>query len=101
MESIIDPGSDRCFLCDSKQFLEEHHIFNGALRTKSEQYGLKVRLCADCHRHSRRSAHQCKETKRYLQRIAQIAAMTFYEWDVAQFVAKFYRNYLNQGEDTP
>ena len=34
----------RCWLCGRWGWLEEHHIFGGANRKKSEKYGLK-RLC--------------------------------------------------------
>lgn len=41
----------RCWLCGRWGWLEEHHIFGGANRKKSEKYGLKVGLCGDtCHR---------------------------------------------------
>ena len=43
-----------CWLCGRNgngDPLECHHIFGGAMRKKSEKYGLKVYLCGDrCHR---------------------------------------------------
>ena len=52
MKSIL-PGDQPgiCYLCGSRQRIEDHHIFFGTGgRTKSEEYGMKVHLCADCHR---------------------------------------------------
>ena len=40
-----------CFLCGKVGLLEEHHVFSGPYRSKSERFGLKVGLCGDsCHR---------------------------------------------------
>ena len=34
-----------CFLCGKTGWLEEHHVYPGPFRDKSEKYGLKVGLC--------------------------------------------------------
>ena len=53
----------RCWLCGRWGWLEEHHIFGGANRKKSEKYGLKVGLCGDtCHRNGKDAAHQSAVT---------------------------------------
>lgn len=98
MISIIDHGARACYLCGATSELEVHHIYLNALRSKSEQYGLKVTLCANCHRHSAFSVHNCKATRRYLQKIGQITAMEVYGWDNKRFKREFYRDYL-EGED--
>lgn len=36
-------------MCKTTRNLEEHHIFAGAYRSKSEHYGLKVYLCHNHH----------------------------------------------------
>lgn len=51
MKSIIS-DEKKCFICGSTQNLECHHIFEGSLRKASEKYGLKVWLCARCHRYA-------------------------------------------------
>lgn len=52
-----------CFLCGKTGWLEEHHVYPGPFRDKSEKYGLKVGLCGEsCHRNGRYAAHQCRET---------------------------------------
>lgn len=43
-----------CFLCGKTGWLEEHHVYPGPFRDKSEKYGLKVGLCGEsCHRNGR------------------------------------------------
>lgn len=50
-----------CFLCGKAGWLEEHHVFSGALREKSERYGLKIGLCGEtCHRNGKRAVHNCR-----------------------------------------
>lgn len=48
MKSIIQSKKE-CYCCHTTFNLEEHHIFAGAYRNKSEQYGLKVWLCNKHH----------------------------------------------------
>lgn len=50
MESIIQ-NEKKCLLCGSEMGLERHHVFFGnPNRKKSEENGLWVWLCPDCHR---------------------------------------------------
>lgn len=58
-----------------KQVLEEHHIFGGPNRHLSEEYGLKVYICPECHRTSARAVHQdpAGEANWYLQTEGQKA----------------------------
>lgn len=49
MKSILQ-NEKICYFCGKQYGLEDHHIFAGtANRRISEQYGLKVWLCNDCH----------------------------------------------------
>lgn len=75
-ESLLQNKESRiCYLCARggdyswKQVLEEHHIFGGPNRHLSEEYGLKVYICPECHRTSARAVHQdpAGEANRYLQ----------------------------------
>lgn len=55
-----------------RQRIEDHHIFFGTGgRTKSEEYGMKVHLCADCHREGPEAVHRYREADLYLKRTAQ------------------------------
>lgn len=82
-ESLLQNKESRiCYLCARrggdyswKQVLEEHHIFGGPNRHLSEEYGLKVYICPECHRTSARAVHQdpAGEANRYLQAEGQKA----------------------------
>ena len=73
MKSIIQTEKE-CYLCDSTQNLECHHIFFGnALRPISDKHGLKVWLCALHHRDQKHGAHGNREVVLQLKRAAQKA----------------------------
>lgn len=71
-KSIIDRDvKNQCFICGKTGYTERHHIYGSANRKYSEQYGLTVYLCPECHRTSEISAHRNKEVRITLQRIGQ------------------------------
>lgn len=74
MRSIVEPReADWCYLCGRRGYLETHHVIGGNPGRKlSERYGLKVRLCHECHRGTA-GVHANKEKRRLLQRKAQRA----------------------------
>jgi len=90
----------RCFLCGRNgqgDPLDKHHAFPGALRDKSEQYGLWVYLChARCHIFGAEAVHNCVETKKWIQSFAQKKAMIEQGWTIEQFRREFGKNYLNE-----
>ena len=95
-KSIIDRDmKNRCFICGKTGYTERHHIYGSANRKYSEQYGLTVYLCPECHRTSEISAHRNKEVRITLQRIGQRA---FEEkcGSREQFVKTFGKNYLEE-----
>jgi hypothetical protein len=94
VDSILQKHTDRCFICHSRQWLEWHHVFGGALRSKSERLGLKVRLCHYCHNEPPKGVHQNSEIRHKLQAFAQKKAMAHYGWTVEDFRREFYKNYL-------
>ena len=50
MESILQTTRDRCFICAKVTDLDEHHCLSGTSnRDNSEDYGLKIYLCRNCH----------------------------------------------------
>lgn len=52
-----------CFLCGRICYTERHHIFGGtANRRLSEEDGLVVNLCPDCHNRPPNGAHFNKKT---------------------------------------
>lgn len=85
----------QCWLCGRQGALEDHHIFGGAYRKKSEKFGLKVGLCGDsCHRNGRMAAHQSKETALKLKQYGQRKYMKEQGATVEEFRAQFGKNYL-------
>lgn len=92
----------QCWLCGrngAQDPIDEHHIFGGALRDKSERYGLTVPLCHDrCHIFGAKSAHQCRETMIKLRKYGQRKAMEENGWNVRQFTLEFGKNWLDEDE---
>lgn len=66
-KSIIDRDmKNRCFICGKTGYTERHHIYGSANRKYSEQYGLTVYLCPECHRTSDIAVHRNKEVLKLL-----------------------------------
>jgi hypothetical protein len=100
MESIIQKDRSHCFLCGRNAHadywgLDEHHVFEGANRKKSEKYGLKVYICHDnCHIFGMNSVHRNAEVDKALKRLVQKKAMEHYGWSTEDFRAIFHKNYV-------
>ena len=88
----------KCWLCGANGAadpLDKHHIFGGALRKKSEKYGLTVYLCHhQCHIFGKCAAHQNKRTMQKLHEYGQRKAMAENNWTTEDFIREFYKNYL-------
>lgn len=92
-KSIIKQTEGQCFLCGRTGYLEEHHIFFGEKhRRLSEKYGLKVRICPNCHRDSQDGVHSSREKADELRRIGQRAFEEKYGRE--KFLKVFGKNYL-------
>ena len=75
--------------------LDEHHIFGGSRRKKSEKYGLVVYLChRECHIFGEKAAHNNAETMQALHEYGQRKAMEEQGWITEQFILEFGKNYL-------
>lgn len=98
-KSILQQDTDRCYLCGGfptfSDPLDKHHIFGGALRKKSEKYGLVVHIHHNkCHIFGKDAVHVNAKINRALQAQAQKIAMKRYGWSVEDFRERFYKNYL-------
>lgn len=91
MKSVLQSQKE-CFLCGSQIWLEEHHIFGGAFRKKSEKYGLKVYLCHYCHNEPPNGVHHCQTINLVLKKEGQKAFERIYDHDL--FISEFEKNYL-------
>lgn len=83
-----------CVLCGSNQHIERHHIFGGALRKKSEKYGLVVDLCHSCHNEPPNGVHHNANQMLKLHRYGQLKAMKENNWNIEKFRKEFRKNYL-------
>ena len=97
-DSIIQADITRCFICGqngANDRLEIHHVFNGAYRKKSEEYGLKVALCGNkCHRNGEKAPHRNAVVDKKLKALAQKKAMKYYGWTTSDFIGLFGKNYI-------
>ena len=68
-----------CFFCKKNGAvdpLDKHHVFGGALRKKSESFGLWVYLCHDaCHENGPKSVQKNRRVDQALKAWAQKKAM--------------------------
>lgn len=93
---MFDDDYPCCFICGrngQSDPLERHHIFGGANRKKSEEYKLKVLLCADkCHRNGANAAHMNADTAQMLHEYGQNKFES--EHPNLDFMSIFGKNYL-------
>lgn len=95
MAKSIVQQHKRCYICRAQQCLELHHVYFGfGLRELSDQYGLTVWLCHECHNEPPNGVHQNKEIRRALQARVQAIAMKHYKWSIEDFIRLFRKNYL-------
>lgn len=91
-----------CWLCGRNGCgdpLDKHHIFGGANRSKSEQYGLYVYLCHNrCHENGPDAVHRNPETAQRLHEYGQRLAMEEQNWTAEEFRFEFGKNYLGGDE---
>lgn len=95
--SIIQTDKTRCYICGKNANadywgLDEHHVFSGANRKKSERYGLKVYLChTSCHLYG---VHKNAKLNRQLRANVQKKAMEHFGWTTEDFIKIFGKNYI-------
>lgn len=97
--SIIHQTEGTCYLCmllhgncRYHTTLHEHHIFGGRNRQKSEEYGLKVKLCVEHHETGKEAVHKNAAVDLILKQIGQ---KTFEErFSHEMFMVEFGKNYL-------
>ena len=99
MKSILQKDKSRCYICGgygtSVDPLDCHHVFFGALRSKSDRYGLTVYIHHNrCHIFGRDAVHVNAEVDRALKKRAQIAAMQRYGWSEQEFINEFRKSYI-------
>lgn len=102
MDSILQKDKTKCFICKQNACgdpLDKHHVYFGALRSKSEKYGLTVYLHhSKCHIFGPLAVHVNARINRKLQAYAQQKAMDHYGWSREDFRREFYKNYIEEDE---
>ena len=96
MKSILQKNTCECLICGTTRWLEWHHVFGAATRTKSGEDGLVVRLCHHHHNEPPNGVHHNKVFRRKLQAFAQKKAMEHYGWTVEDFIREYHRSYLEE-----
>ena len=107
-KSILHDETRRdCYLCcllDGdlwyKEVLQEHHIFGGPLRKKSEHYGLKVRLCFE-HHGAKGDKDVHRPDRNDYGEFLKILGQTVFErrYGHERFMKEFGKNYLEVNYD--
>lgn len=92
MRSIIQEEK-RCYICGSTRWIEIHHVYGNAYRTKADRYGLTVPLCHECHNEPG-GVHYNGEIRQKLQAHVQKKAMEHYGWTEDEFRSLFGQNYI-------
>ena len=83
-----------CFLCGRYGTMEMHHVFNGALKRKSERYGAVVPLCHSCHNEPPEGVHFNVENAKALKQALQGKIMQEQGWGIEDWLAVFGKNYI-------
>lgn len=89
--SIMQKDRSRCFICGSRSWIEEHHVFGGPDRKRSTKYGLVVSLCHYCHNEPPNGVHHNAEKMAELKACGQATFEDKYGHDL--FMAEFGKNW--------
>lgn len=80
---------EKCFLCHRETHCDRHHIFNGAMRKKSEEYGAVILVCRECHER----IHKEIGLRNSLKAQWQQAIMNYQGWTLSKWMQEFHKNY--------
>ena len=88
--------STRCAICGKEHGgLHKHHVFFGtANRQLSEEDGMVVYLCPDCHEHGARAVHRNHETDLALKQAAERVWISDRDADEDAFRSRYGRSWL-------
>ena len=79
----------KCFLCHRETNLDRHHVFNGAMRNKSEEYNAVILVCRNCHERIHKDAGLRNSLKAQWQQ----ALMAYHGWTLDEWREIFHKNY--------
>lgn len=101
-KSLLDTKKGICFRCGTYGPTEKHHIFGGPNRRLSEEDGLYVYLCHNCHNEPPDGVHF---NKRNMQMLHAAGQMHWEMWKIIiygitaeearqKFMERYGKNYL-------
>ncbi len=79
-----------CYLCGDTA-TDRHHIFNGAMRNKSEEYNAVINVCRECHD----LIHKDYSLRESLKAEFQHRIMCDNNMSISQWMETFHKNYLD------
>lgn len=94
IKSILTKDLNHCYMCGSSRWIEIHHIYSGAFRKKSTEYGLVVPLCHFCHNEPPNGVHFNRKNMDKLRQEGQVAFEK--EYPDLDFMKLFGRNYKGE-----
>lgn len=93
LKSIMDKR-EGCWLCGKQGPMHIHHCWgNNPNRSHSDQDGLFIKLCPQCHE----KAHKDKEVRLHIMQAAEMAWLKHYSKqgkDVPDFIKRYGKNVL-------
>lgn len=92
LTSVFTDDMDHCYYTGSS-YVERHHIFGGANRTRSEKYGFVIPLRPDLHPNGTQAGQAAKIVDTRLKQMAQ----EYFEKNHgtrADFIKEFGKSYL-------
>lgn len=101
MNKSIMPGNikGRCYFCRRICNTENHHIFYGRNRKRSDVDGMTVYLCHSCHNEPPNGVHFNKTRDMFIKRLGQGTWMRYYGKTHDDFIQAYGRNYLVEDEE--
>lgn len=89
MKSVLQATTNECYVCHKTGALHPHHIFNGALKKKSEEYGFIIYVHdIPCHRNIHDKPNEAIKYKKIAQKVFEE------QHTREQFIKEFKKNYL-------
>lgn len=92
MKSILQSDKSVCYVCGRYGANNEHHIYNGYNRKKSEKDGMKVYLHATCHDY----IHTNEFADLMLKAKCQVKWQEYYNKTKEDFIKRYGKSYIDR-----
>lgn len=88
-KTILQTDLDVCFVCGKRGATDWHHVFNGAMKKRSEEDGMMIHIHRGCHRF----LHEHPMSNETMKKRAQRKWEETYG-DREAFIERYRKNYL-------